>query len=78
MGCWRWFNTVLKEAGVTFTPQNRAKIDKVIYECIGAKAEYENCSSDWMKSGKKIRWTERERKADKSGEVRLSLVFFCC
>jgi len=62
MGCWRWFNNVLKEASVTVTPQNRAKIDKVIHEYIGAKAEHEHCSSDWTKSGKKIRMSENEKK----------------
>jgi len=61
MGCWRWFSSVLKEAGVTVTPQNRARIDKVIHEYIGAKAEYEHCSSDWMKSGKNIKMDAKER-----------------
>jgi len=62
MGCWRWFNSVLKEAGVTVTPQNRAKVDKVIHEYIGAKAEYEHCSSDWVKVGEKIKTDEKEKK----------------
>lgn len=62
MGCWRWFGSVLKEAGVTVTPQNKAKIDKVIHEYIGAKAEYEHCSADWTKSGKKIKMDEKEKK----------------
>jgi len=62
MGCWRWFNSVLKEAGVTVTSQNRAKVDKVIHEYIGAKAEYEHCSSDWVKVGEKIKTDEKEKK----------------
>lgn len=61
MGCWRWFSGVLKEAGVTVTPQNRAKIDKVIHEYIGAKAEYEHCSADWSKEGNKVRMDPKEK-----------------
>jgi len=62
MGCWRWFNGVLKEAGVTVTPQNRAKVDKVIHQHIGEHAEYEHCSSDWTKTGKKVKMDESEKK----------------
>jgi len=62
MGCWRWFNSVLKDAGVTVTPQNRAKIDKVIHQFIGEHAEYEHCSSDWTKAGKKVKMDEKEKK----------------
>jgi len=62
MGCWRWFSGVLKEAGVTVTSQNRANVDKVVHEYIGAKAQYEHCSSDWTKIGKKIKSDEKEKK----------------
>ncbi len=62
MGCWRWFNSVLKEAGIKVTDENSEKIDEVIHEYIGAKAEYEHCSSDWTKMGKKIKADENERK----------------
>jgi len=62
MGCWRWFGNVLKEAGVTVTAQNRAEIDKVIHEYIGAKSQYEHCSADWTKLGKKIKTDEKEKK----------------
>jgi len=62
MGCWRWFNGVLKEAGVTVTPQNRTKVDKVIHQYIGEHAEYEHCSSDWTKMGKKVKMDEKEKK----------------
>lgn len=61
MGCWRWFNSVLKEAGVAVTPKNRTKIDKVIHEYIGAKAEYEHCSADWTKEGKKVKMDLKEK-----------------
>jgi len=62
MGCWRWFSGVLKEAGVTVTPQNRAKVDKVIHQYIGEHAEYEHCSANWTKMGKKVKMDEKEKK----------------
>jgi len=61
MGCWRWFNGVLKEAGVEVTPANREKIDNVIHEFIGKTSKYEHCSSDWKKANK-IKTDENERK----------------
>ncbi len=62
MGCWKWFNTVLKEAGVTVTPQNRAKIDEVIHEHIGEHAQYEKCSASWVAMGKKVKMSKKEKK----------------
>lgn len=62
MGCWKWFNAVLKEAGVNVTPQNRAKIDKVIHQHIGEHAQYEKCSAAWTAMGKKIKMEEKEKK----------------
>jgi len=44
------------------TPQNRAKIDRMIHEYTGVRAEYEHCSSDWTKIGKKIKTDEKEKK----------------
>jgi len=32
MGCWKWFSGILKEAGITVTDANRAKIDRVIHD----------------------------------------------
>lgn len=62
MGCWKWFNSILKEAGIEVTEENRAKVDKVIHDFIGEKAKYEHCSTDWGKMGKKIRADENEKK----------------
>jgi len=62
MGCWKWFSSILKEAGIDVTEENRAKIDEVIHDFVGGKARYEHCSPDWSKIGKKIREDENERK----------------
>jgi predicted Fe-Mo cluster-binding NifX family protein len=34
MTCWKWFNGVLKEAGVKVTAKNEKKIDEVIHKYI--------------------------------------------
>jgi len=62
MGCWRWFNGILKDAGVTVTPQNRAKIDKAIHQHIGEHSQYEQCSAEWRATGKKVKMDEKEKK----------------
>lgn len=62
MGCWKWFNSILKEAGIDVTEENRAKIDKVIHDFVGEKAKYEHYSPEWSKVGKKIRADESEKK----------------
>ncbi len=55
MACWKWFNDVLKEAGVEVTESNRERIDKVIHEYIGSSSSYGHCSDDWKKKRKEIR-----------------------
>ena len=30
LGCWKWFNAILKEAGVEVTDENSEKIEEVI------------------------------------------------
>ena len=35
MGCWKWFNELLKEAGIAVTDENRDRIDEVIHKYIG-------------------------------------------
>lgn len=62
MGCWKWFGGILKEAGVTVTPQNRAKIDEVIHKHIGEHSSYEHCSAGWTAKGKKVKMDEKEKK----------------
>ncbi len=54
MGCWRWFNAVIKEAGIAVSDQNREKVDEVIHQFIGERAEYEHCSSDWRSARKRV------------------------
>jgi len=62
LGCWRWFKAILKEASITVTPQNKAKIEKAIHEHIGEHAEYERCSAAWVAMGKKVKMNSREKK----------------
>jgi hypothetical protein len=62
MGCWRWFNGILKEADVKVTPENRAKIDKVIHQHIGEHSKHEQCSAEWTAKGKKVKMDEKEKK----------------
>jgi hypothetical protein len=54
MGCWKWFNNVLKEAKVEVTDKNKEKIDKVIHQYIGEQSSYGRCSTDWRKARKEI------------------------
>ncbi|HEX9261553.1 MAG TPA: hypothetical protein VF893_03410 [Candidatus Bathyarchaeia archaeon] len=50
MGCWKWFNGVLKEANLTITEQNKGQIDDIIHSYIGEQSRYGNCSADWKKA----------------------------
>jgi hypothetical protein len=50
LGCWKWFNGVLKEANVQVTDENKAKIDDVIHKYIGEQSSYGRCSADWKKA----------------------------
>ena len=61
MGCWRWFNTVLKEAGIEVTDENREKVDEVIHQYIGEQSSYGRCSADWRKARKEIQAHEQMR-----------------
>lgn len=62
MGCWKWFNGILKEAGVNVTPQNEAKIEDVIHRHIGEHSKYGMCSAEWTAAGKKVKMDEKEKK----------------
>ncbi len=55
MGCWKWFSGVLREANITITNQNKAKIDDVIHKFIGEKSCYGNCSADRKKARVQIK-----------------------
>ncbi len=54
MGCWKWFDKVLKESGVKVTDDNKEKVDKVIHQYIGEQSSYGRCSADWRKARKEI------------------------
>jgi hypothetical protein len=54
MGCWKWFDGVLKEAGIEVTDKNKNKIDDIIHHYIGEKSSYDHCSADWKRARKEI------------------------
>ncbi len=58
MGCWKWFNNVLKEAGVEVTGKNKEKVDEVIHKYISKQSSYGRCSADWRKARKEIQENE--------------------
>jgi hypothetical protein len=55
LGCWKWFNGVLKEADVEVTEANKSEIDQVIHKYIGEQSSYGRCSADWRKARKEIK-----------------------
>jgi len=55
MGCWKWFNKVLDEAGVEVNEDNEARVEEVIHKYIGEQSKYGRCSSDWRKASKEVR-----------------------
>jgi hypothetical protein len=59
MTCWKWFGSVLKEAGVEANDSNKEKIDAVIHKYIGEKSSYGRCSADWRKARKEIQGDEK-------------------
>jgi len=65
LGCWKWFNGVLKEAQVEVTDANKSKVDNVIHKYIGEQSSYGRCSADWKKARKEI---------DESPELRKELI----
>lgn len=61
MGCWKWFNKVLKEAGIEVTDKNREKVDELIHKYIGEQSRYGRCSADWRKARKEVQANEQMR-----------------
>ena len=59
MGCWKWFNSILKEAGIEVTDENREKIDEAIHQYIGEQSSYGRCSADWRKARKEVQANEQ-------------------
>jgi len=62
MTCWKWFDEILKEAGLKVTETNKKKIDTVIHQYIGQQAILGHCSSDWKKARKEIQADEKMKK----------------
>lgn len=62
MGCWKWFNSVLKEAEVKVTDKNKGGIDEVIHKYIGEQSSYGRCSADWRKARKEIQESPEMKK----------------
>jgi hypothetical protein len=62
LGCWKWFDGVLKEAEVKVTEKNKEKIDGVIHKYIGEQSSYGRCSADWRKARKEIQESPEMRK----------------
>jgi hypothetical protein len=62
LGCWKWFDGVLKEAEVKVTDKNKEKIDGVIHKYIGEQSSYGRCSADWRKARKEIQESPEMRK----------------
>jgi t-SNARE complex subunit (syntaxin) len=63
MGCWKWFNGVLKEAGIEMTAENKEEVDKIIHQYIGEQSKYGRCSSDWRKARKEIQASRKMKQA---------------
>jgi hypothetical protein len=55
LGCWIWFNSVLKDAQVEVTDENKGKIDQIIHKYIGEQSSYGRCSADWKEARKEIK-----------------------
>jgi predicted Fe-Mo cluster-binding NifX family protein len=62
MTCWKWFGSVLKEAGVEVTDKNQKKVDDLIHHYIGEQSSYGRCSADWRKARKEIEADEKMKK----------------
>jgi len=59
MTCWKWFNGILKEAGVEVTDKNKEKIDEAIHKYIGKQSNYGRCSADWRKAKNEIQENDK-------------------
>jgi hypothetical protein len=69
LGCWKWFNGVLKEANVTVSDKNETKIEEVIHKYIGEKSSLGKCSADWKKARVQIQESP-EMKAELIAELK--------
>jgi hypothetical protein len=62
MACWKWFNSIIKEAGIEVTDENKEKIDDIIHTYINKQISYGRCSPEWSKARKQIQADEKMRK----------------
>ena len=62
MGCWKWFDGVLKETDVKATDKNKGKIDEIIHKYIGEQSSYGRCSADWKKARREIQESPEMKK----------------
>ncbi|MEM4204346.1 MAG: hypothetical protein QXZ28_04710 [Candidatus Methanomethylicaceae archaeon] len=62
MACWKWFNVLIKEAGVEVKDENKAKIDDIIHKYINEQISYGRCSPNWSKARKQVQSDEKMRK----------------
>ena len=58
MSCWKWLDSILREAGIDETaicwPQNKEEIYEVVRQYVCEQASYGRCSTDWEKAGTEI------------------------
>ena len=59
---WKWFGSVLKEAGVEANDKNKEKIDAIVHKYIDEQSSYGRCSADWRKARKEIETNEKMKK----------------
>lgn len=62
MACWKWFNGLIKEAGIEVKDENKAKIDDIIHKYINEQISYGRCSPNWSKARKQVQSDEKMRK----------------
>lgn len=62
MACWKWFNSIIKEAGIEVTDENKEKIDDIIHTYINEQISYGRCSPEWSKARKQIQADEKMKK----------------
>ncbi|MEM3641574.1 MAG: hypothetical protein QXH37_06620 [Candidatus Bathyarchaeia archaeon] len=62
MACWKWFNSIIKEAGLEVTEEKKGKIDEVIHKYISEQASYGRCSPQWSKARKQVQADEKMKK----------------
>ena len=61
MGCFKWFDSLLREAGIEVTEENIDEVNSVIHEYLSKQANYGHCSAEWRKAQKEIQADEQVR-----------------